>query len=535
MFAPPLYAVRKYPLKYLIDHNYTLSKLDDDKQHHIKQQDNPLFRQIRLITGDTSRFNRWISFVDCKGGKGYEEQIARLVLEGFTLKGSDFNISERSASMTRTGILSYVDSSIADELDERVSLGIKLEKTVLSKWYAYRGLMLSSCHCIEGWYPKVIVVPDYYRTIKNQHIKYVYDKKSEFTDKNGNLREWVQKDIAETTKDIEINVFDGCGIHHPLISKYIQERIGSRTRMTSVLWRMPYIKGVTHEIDYVEFFKEHGVSSITDVWGESHSVLSDAPPMIIITESMYKGLKYFKNKGDHRDWDDYWERFKRYDHCIGVAKWNFSVDEEPVYTRTNYQILQDLELSYEKFSSLAKYSIDWVEKIINGDPVSTMCFLGLFADKINPLNNYTKAIIKNPEMLKEECVRNYLILLIKKYINEMKCGKLYLKGCFKFLAPDLIMLLEHIGGLPVKGCLNENEFYSFNKSGVISGEMLIERNPHICKSEHVILTGVTNRIIEKYCSHLANVCMINGKSITPQRLNGADFDKSLSPYEVIHK
>lgn len=527
IFSPPLYSVRKYPLKYLIDCNFKLTETKDIPLYHIKQQDNPLFRQIRIITRDISNFNRWISFIDCKGGKSYEEDLSRLVLDGFTLKGVDFDISERSASMSRTGILSYVDSSIEEELDERVSLGITLDKTVLSKWYAYRGLMLSSCHCIENWYPKVVVVPDYYRTIKNQHIKYVYDKETEFIDKGGKLRKWTQKDITEGTRDIEINVFDGCGIHHPLISKYIQERIKSKTAMTSVLWRMPYIKGVTHEIDYVEFFRERGVQTIIDVWGMAHSVLPDAEPMIIITESMYKGLKYFKNKGDSRDWDDYWERFKRYDHCVGVAKWNFSVDEEPVYTRANYQILQDLDLPYGEFATLAKYSIDWVEKIINGDKVATMCFLGLFADKINPLNNYTKAIVKSPEMLKEEGVRNYLISLIKKYINDMKCGKLYLKGCFKFLAPDLIMLLEHIGGLPTNGCLNEDEFYSFDKSGVIIGERLIERNPHICKSEHVILTGVTNPMIEKYLSHLANVCMINGKSITPQRLNGADHDGDL--------
>lgn len=56
---------------------------------------------------------------------------------------------------------------------------------------------------------------------------------------------------------------------------------------------------------------------------------------------------------------------------------------------------------------------------------------------------------------------------------------------------------------------------------------MIERNPHICKSEHVILKGVQNVDIATYCSHLDNVCMLNSKSITPQRLNGSDFDGDL--------
>jgi len=54
------------------------------------------------------------------------------------------------------------------------------------------------------------------------------------------------------------------------------------------------------------------------------------------------------------------------------------------------------------------------------------------------------------------------------------------------------------------------------------GERLIERNPHICKSEHTILRGVDNELTQKYCGHLVNVGMVNCKSITPQRLNGAD-------------
>ena len=93
------------------------------------------------------------------------------------------------------------------------------------KFYAYRGLMYSSCHCIENWYPTIVVVPDCFVTIPNQNIKYVYDRKIQFKDrKTGADREWVQKDIAETTRDIEINAFDGCGIAHPKIMQEIQRR-----------------------------------------------------------------------------------------------------------------------------------------------------------------------------------------------------------------------------------------------------------------------------------------------------------------------
>ena len=241
-------------------------------------------------------------------------------------------------------------------------------------------------------------------------------------------------------------------------------------------------------------------------------------------ESMYKGIHYFEEYGDYRDWQKYWEKFKEYNHCIGVAKWNFSKEEEPVYTRANYQILQDLDLSYYDFSCIARKSFDWITKIIEGEDIHTFCFLGLLADNNEALNYYVDAILKNPEVLKEATVRSYMISLMEKYIDEMKCGKLWINATFKFLVPDLIMFMEYIGGLEPKGFLAYDEFYSTNKQGELVGEYLIERNPHICPSEHVILNGVKDKIAEKYFSGLDNICMINCKSITPQRLNGADYD-----------
>ena len=183
MYSPALYVVRKFPLKFLIDNNFDIVLTSkEEKQYHINQQDNMLFRQIRLITTDTSKFNKYVVFVDCKGGKSYEEELKQLVVNGFNIGGQHFEYSERSASMVRTSILSFVDESIIEELDKRITMELKFDKTVLSKYYAYRGLMLSSCHCIENWIPKIVVVPDYFRVISNQHIKYVYDKETEFVD-----------------------------------------------------------------------------------------------------------------------------------------------------------------------------------------------------------------------------------------------------------------------------------------------------------------------------------------------------------------
>ncbi len=493
--------------------------------YYINQQDNMLFRQIRLITGDIGKYNDYIIFVDCKGGKSHKEAMVGLVHEGLWIGDRHYVVGERSASMVRTSILSFVDESISEELTRRVTMDLHIDKTVLSKWYAYRGLMLSSCHCLEDWYPRIIIVPDYEKVLPQQRIKYVYDKELTLINKEtGEPFPWKQKDIATGTQDIKINVFDGCGIHHPDITDTVRGMLDAKSDPTSILWRAPFIKGVTHEMNYTDFFAEHGITEITDVWGKKYDVSPTAEPAIIMCESMYKGIKYFKNYKDKRDWEHYWNMFRKYNHCIGVAKWNFSAEEEPIYTRGNYQILQDLDLPYEEFQTLANDSCELMEKILNGDKIALYVFLGMFADSHKGMNPYMEALVKNSEMIKEEGTYKYVRSLLDKTINEMKCGKLYLKACFKFEAPDLVMLMEHIGGLPPVGCLKEDEFFTFNRNGKFNGEYLIERNPHICRSEHVILNAVNNDLTDKWCCHLVNVCMVNGNSLVAQRLSGSDFD-----------
>ena len=519
-----MYTVRSFTLRELVDAGFELALTPQDEVAHIiRQQDNQLFRLVRMVTKTSSRYNPFVIFIDCSGISDAADAIKHLVYEGVSLHGKKFVLCERSASMTRVGVVSMIDEGIAGEIDRRITMGLDIKETVLSKYYAYRGLMFSSCHCLEGWKPKIIVVPDLILTIKDQHIKYIYDAESKFIDKDGNERDWKQKDVAEKVTDVDINAFDGCGIIHPALVREVEELVGSKTRMSSMIVRAPYIKGLLNEIDYVKYFEQHGVEFIQDIWGKWHSAKDI---MVIMTESMYKGRGYFKRDGTSADWDRYWDAFDKYGHCIGIAKWNFTAEEEPMFTRANYQILQDLSMDYDIFRELATDSIEWADKIIEGDDLYSLCYLGLTADRCTPVSPYAKAVLKNPVMLKEQSVRAYMISMIKKHLDEMKCGKLWLKACFKFFVPDQILMLQHIGGLELVGSLGADEFYTSDIDGAYHGEYLIERNPHICKSEHVLLNAVTTDEILEYCKHLANVCMVNCRSLTAQRLNGADFDKS---------
>lgn len=82
--------------------------------------------------------------------------------------------------------------------------------------------------------------------------------------------------------------------------------------------------------------------------------------------------------------------------------------------------------------------------------------------------------------------------------------------------------MEAAAGLEVKGCLGAGEFFCTGKDSPMLGDKLITRNPHICDSENVVLTAVDNETTGRFFGHLVNTCIINSKSIVPQRLNGAD-------------
>ena len=521
MFAPELYKVRKIPAYEIFNNDFNLAIKDDE--FIVLQQDCMMFRQIRNITGKNQKFVKQIIFIDCNGSKGKKENIRKLVINGFVVNGKRFYISERSASMTRNAILGFISEDIKDSIEKVIDMDLKMDKTVLSKWCAYRGLMFSSCHCLEGWFPNVIVVDDYETIIKNQKLKWLSKEERPFTDKNGNDRIWKTHGIEEGIKDLTISAFDGHGLIHPDLVDEIQKMIGMAERPTTMMLRAPFIKGLVSQVDYTAYYKDAGVDFIQDVWGRWHSV---EDRMIILTKSMYKGYKYFKDKGTYSDWDNYWSKIHKYNHCWGVAKWNFSKEQEPEYVRGNYQILQDLNLDFKDFSKLSEKSLELFENVVNGNELYTYCFLGLNNDNPEPLNNYAKAIMKNPEMIKEQSVRRFLIKQTNKYIDKIKCGKFYLHACYKFIIPDIIMMLEWIGGNKnPEGSLEFDEFWSCGYQN--NKEYLIERNPHICKSEHLVLRNKKNEMIEKYCSHLVNTCMLNCKSLSPQRMNGADYDGDL--------
>jgi hypothetical protein len=502
----------------------TLSNKDYE-DFFVKQQYNHLFRIIKNNKKIENNMIDDVLFIDCKNHKNYMKELEGVLKDGVSINNKMYRYWGKSASMSRQGVLGLVSNEMYKIVEEHAMMEIKFDKTVLSKFEAYKCLLLSSCFCIEEEIPYMIVVPDYTNIIDKVNIKYVDEEIKTYIDKKtGEEKSFVEKVIKEGIKDIENNVNDGAGLCSIEQAKKWQVALELNYTPCAVMLRVPYIKGVTVACDFKSFYKEKGIKQIKDIWGHLHNV-EDID--IILTESQYKGYKYFKINKDYSDWTRYISLLKKYNYCIGIAKYNFSHKDEPKMTRCNYQTLQTLDIQTSDLINMSEYTRRWIEKILSGDLLYVLKYLGLGEETV-PDNIYMQSVLLNPQMTNDIKVRSYLYGLLRKTIDEIKIGKIYIQGAFKILIPDIVFMMEYIGGLEPIGCLKKGEMYAKEHNGTY----VLDRNPHLSRSEHVLLEAKNNKLTKQWCSHLENICMINSYDITAPRLNGADKDGDLV---LVHK
>lgn len=525
-----MYDILKLKFSSLIDSNFNLSyDTDQENVYKIAQQQNPLFRQIQLITNkDMDKFIKEIIFLDIdrtiylddsyyknltEDKINYKEKLIEILDEGFIYNNKKYMLFGKSASMARNLSIGFVSSDIWDELTKRSMMDIDLQSCVVSKFEAYRCLLFSSCHYISEKLPYIVIVKDYERLIKNQNIKYVIPEEVEF-EKDGEIKKYTNYKIRQGVDDVKISLWDGMGLHSFEMGEEFKEALDVDYVPPAVQVRLPLCKGVSVCFDIHKYFNED--EYIEDYLGNTHKV-SDID--CIWTESMWKGIKYFKN------WKEYEEKFEKYNHVFGISKYSKLVEREKIYSRSNFQYLQTLpKLNKENVLELAQYSKNYIEKIIQGDKLYTMNFLGLMGDELeqeNEINNnYIKAILTNKIMLKDKTIQKSIYRLLQKTIKEMKLGRFFVKAHYSMVVGDIKALLEHIRGEDPIGFLQDGEFYCPEYNGNYVGF----RSPLVHKSEVNKMNFIKNDFSEKWLSHLSNIIILNGYDISMPRMGGMDQD-----------
>lgn len=525
--------------------NLTLTE-EEQKEYIIQQQDTLLFRQLSLIRGGDTKFINELIFVEAKHNKKRQEQLKKLLNEGFIYNNQKYVRYGKSSSQAKDGITVFILDSVYKDMTERSQLGVKIDKCVVSKYESYRNLILSSCQIVEEDLPYIVIVDEYEKIIPNQHVRYAVTKDIEIIDKETKKKKVIKnvRSIEEGCTDIKLSVFDGFGVHTKEISEKFNQYTASKHDSILFQIRLPFMKGVSVEFSLREYLKkELKVDKIKDVFGNWHDV--DKIDCIWNT-TMWKGYGIFKNEFGDEGWIEYIKRVKEYGYKIGISKYSHHTDDINIYSRLNFQYLQCLDLmnpkyleqfkdktikydildenNHGKIINVAKYSTDLLEKIIKGDKLYTLKFLGINdTDENNLKSKYIDAILINDSMLKDPQIKKMLKRKLDKTIQQMKYGKIYASGFYHTVIGDVIGYLEFCADKTVKGCLNTGEFFT---KTLPLGDCLSMRSPLVDPSEVNKVKLVENGITDKYFKHFENqdVCMINMYDLTMQQQGGMDMD-----------
>lgn len=456
---------------------------------------------------------------------------------------------ERSASMSRNSRLSFIRTDFYEPVRRRIMLDMQIELCQLSKLYAYNGLMLTSGFRIPDmsiWDATRIVVVD-------NPVTPVYEANIITAEDDGSDNPMRKYHRVEKKTDIEITEFDGEGLVSREFAEKMDLEFCGKHIHNSFQIRMPYIKGVVHEVDFKSLFAELCVPFIVDIWGVKHQVQEVD---LILTKSMFKAFGWMIENG--LSWADYLDRCRKYRHALYISGVNQVEPQQ--YTELNYQFLNTVPMTAEEFRPLDsplgwQYSPEedkrhWITKEtevaywkLAADPTSRKeYFLDALkaqaADKRRIL--LAKILQKNPLFINEPIYASELDNKAKSLLKQYAIGRLIISGDNRYLSGDLMRLLQMIVKsvadvddnymatmiLLQKECYMETVAYAPSAAYPQNKNYTLLRNPHIARNEEAVVSApdYIGRLRQKYLSHLNYVIMVDSRTLIPERLGGADFD-----------
>ena len=451
---------------------------------------------------------------------------------------------ERSASMSRNSKLYFVRKDLFEPLRERMMLGMTIGSCQLSKLYAYNGLLFTGGRRIDSENllndKKIIVIDNPKSIIPDVKTITVEDDGSD-----ASVRAYTR---VEKRMDIEITEFDGEGLVSPKLAQRLDPLNYKGHPHHSFQIRLPYIKGVVHEVDFQSLFYELGVHMIVDIWGNWHSI-GDVD--MILTKSMFKGFGWMTENG--LSWAEYLSRRRKYDHALYVSGMD-SIEVQDM-TELNYQFLntaaitdeefRPADLSYNWYFSRKDRERHWLTKAteqayweFTGDLVSQRdYFLGILDDpelEINDRRRYRAQLVeKNFWFLFEPTFQKELRDKGEHVLNKYRNANLLVAGDNRYLSDDLMRLLamivqpvsEYAYTVLMAEAMNGAVFYAPKPAYEPNDMYTLLRNPHIARNEEVIARPMEpGPLRQKYLGHLHYVVMVDSHSLIPERLGGADYD-----------
>ena len=463
---------------------------------------------------------------------------------------------ERSGSMSRQARLSFIREDFYDAVRRRIMMDMTIGDCQLSKLYAYNGLMLSSGIRIDGigidQPHRVVVIDNPTRTERNVSVITVED--------DGTQNSTRKYHRVEKKEDIEITCFDGEGLISKQYARLVDEKLCGKKVHTSFQIRMPYVKGMLHEVDFKDFLILCGTDTITDLWGVEHSV-RDVD--VILTKSMFKGYGWLTASG--MSWNDYWNVFRKYRHALYIT--NVSKEKPEQATELNYQFLTTVSIQGDEFRpadlpdgwdhSPEEDQRNWLTKQTElryynlcANPQFRQDY---FLEKANRVSWWERhqgkdhilaaVLKKNPRFINEPIYTKRLEDEADKLVDRYAVGRLIVAGDNRYLSGDLLDFLAFLLPTVPPHKRRQRMFYSavmtdhFPESSLYAPQAAyahddactLLRNPHIARNEELQLSFYDAKEERKqmrhyYFGHLTDVVMVDSNMLAAERLGGADYD-----------
>lgn len=429
----------------------------------------------------------------------YTEIFNSIMHNGFYINGIKYVFFTAGAGATRNKKSSFIREDSLQDINMSLYCGLIIDDINrqggmnTNKYLSYTALGLSNTQLWKGFdISKAIVVDDIEYFVLNQKVRHIYTQTQEDKDTifelnqrfkeihsqskelniiKSDIKNGINKENEITIKDInsklkhikqekkdikfqikEINErYHTCEIKNMDINIPFTDGFGlSLKEKGSFMIRLPFIKGLISYVPYSKFKRwckdnNRKIGNIIDIYGKEYNIDRDNIEYIF-TKSQFKMYKYYNNVLDEdgnvvkTGWELYQDNFVKYNCSACIT--NVEDRKMKLNAKTNYQVLQTLttemtdddilEILSDDVKTLSNIGKDYkaMLKILNADEKN---------EKLSPLQ---KSLIRYPELLKDQYMKNYLKNMKKSIIKKLRSGKATINGAYTFIIPDTVACLQ---------------------------------------------------------------------------------------------
>lgn len=487
-----------------------------------------------------------------KNARKAAEAYSELAHHGFDLNGRHYVRLCAGSGQLRQNTITFVWNVMHQYITEALYCGISPEELgdsfSVSKWNAYVGLSESGMHFLKSA-PRVCVVSDYEEIKPHLPIDYIT---TECTSGRRNNR--VEKTITQHYYDEPemnfdpLNSFDGQGLADPEWMRQVAMELGYLRENdgyvpSEYILRAPWCKGLVVAFDFKAYCREHGITTIKDVYGQSYAV-EDID--VLLSTSQFKMWKVYAK---HGGWLYHQKSMQKYGLRWGVVIANKEHDDD--YRTLNYQYLQALDLDDSDIDRLCSHTEDLLTKLCSGHIETVYRTLvgfsggvdGSIGDDCGEATEAAKpaasllqrAIAHNYDLLQDSYIQTLIHREVESKFNGAKIGKLLCRGGYSFIVSDPVAQIQHIirshavdgdHDIAVSGLIPAHEIYSayWNRVRPAPDKVVLMRSPLIDSSEVTVCGLARTSEMDKWYSHIKSGLILSIHDVNTLALQNCDFD-----------